>query len=368
MSEVKPGIGEVEHIIAVASGKGGVGKSTVTTNLAFALKAKGYKVGVLDADLYGPSQPMMLGKNEKARAQGGHAIPIENHGVKFISLSAVNPNSGAAIMRGPIAVKILHQFLSAVLWGELDYLLIDLPPGTGDIQLTLSQQARLTGGVVVTTPQKVACEISAKAIDMFNTVNIPIVGVVENMSGFTCESCGHVTEIFKRGGGEKVAKDCNVPFLGQIPLDPVVMMSGDEGHSLLDHKDDHPIKERFIQIGENIAIEVQRLTGEDKMVEPEKLEIYEDSGRFKVFWNNGEESLFDPYQLRLVCPCAACVDETTGERILDVDSVPLDIKIVKAQTVGRYGINIHFSDRHTTGIYKISRLRELAEASEGVSL
>ena len=368
MKEIKPVIGQVDNILAIASGKGGVGKSTVTTNLAFALTAKGYKVGVLDADLYGPSQSTMFGKNDKAQAKDGYAIPIENHGVKYISLSAVNTSSGAAIMRGPIPVKILHQFLSAVLWGELDYLLIDLPPGTGDIQLTLSQQARLTGGIIVTTPQKVAREISAKAIDMFNTVNVPIVGVVENMSGFTCENCGHTTEIFKSGGGQQVANECDVPFLGQIPLDPAVMMSGDDGQSIIDKKDDHPLKKILVGIAEKTTEQVERLTGDDKMIEPTKLAVYEDSGRFKVFWNNGEESEFDPYELRLACPCASCVEETTGKRILDVDSVPLDIKVVKANTVGRYGISIHFSDNHSTGIYKISSLREMAKKEQGVAL
>ena len=366
----KPGIGEIENIVAIASGKGGVGKSTVTTNLAYALSQKGYKVGVLDADLYGPSQPMMMGKNERATAEGNYAIPIENRGVKFISLSAVTKDDTAAVMRGPMAVKVIHQFLSAVLWGKLDYLLIDLPPGTGDIQLTLAQQARLTGGIIITTPQKVALDISKKALDMFNTVNIPILGIVENMSGFTCQHCGEVTEIFKKGGGKESAEKLEVPFLGEIPLDPVVMMSGDDGSSILDseEKSDSHVKKIFQEIAENVVGKIKKLKEDTSIVEPEKIQVYEDTGKLNVHWNNGEESELDAYQLRLECPCAQCVDEVTGEKTLDKDSISLDVKVKEAKSVGRYGLSLSFSDGHNTGIYKISTLRELASMSEEISL
>jgi ATP-binding protein involved in chromosome partitioning len=224
----------VRNTIAVASGKGGVGKSTVAANLAVALAKDGAKVGLLDADIYGPSIPLMFGlQNEKPEAQpvNGHAmmLPLEAHGVKVMSIGfLVDPNT-AVVWRGPMAAGALKQFMSDVLWGDLDYLIFDLPPGTGDIQLTLVQTIPLTGAVIVTTPQDVALADARKAVRMFEKVHVPVLGVVENMSYFVCPACHHKENIFSHGGAVKAATEFGVPFLGELPLETSVRVGSDEG-------------------------------------------------------------------------------------------------------------------------------------------
>ena len=203
-----PGLSGVKNIIAVASGKGGVGKSTVSANLAVALAQAGHKVGLMDADIYGPSQPGMFGSdNVQPEVINNLLKPKRNHGVDFISMGLLVGDDTPVIWRAPMAMKMIQQFINSVMWGELDYLLIDLPPGTGDVQLTLAQQASLTGAVIVTTPQQVALGIAKKGLKMFEQVKVPIVGIIENMSGFTCSHCGELTEVFK-GGGEIGRASC----------------------------------------------------------------------------------------------------------------------------------------------------------------
>ncbi len=225
----------VSHVIAVASGKGGVGKSTVAVNLALALAARGLRTGLLDADVYGPSTPKMLG-TEDARPQATQQetiVPIEVHGLKTMSIGYLLEDDSPVIWRGPMVTGLLRQFLFQVEWGELDYLVLDLPPGTGDAQLTLVQSIALAGGVIVTTPQDVALLDVQRGIQMFQRTNVPILGVLENMSGFECSSCGHVTEIFRGGGGEDAAKRYSVPFLGKIPLEPQTALSCDGGKPVM---------------------------------------------------------------------------------------------------------------------------------------
>ncbi|CUT04247.1 iron-sulfur cluster carrier protein ApbC [Candidatus Kryptobacter tengchongensis] len=222
----------VKNTIAIASGKGGVGKSTVAVNIAVSLALDGAEVGLIDADVYGPNVPIMLGANEKPTLtpDGKKIEPVEKYGVKLISIGLLldDPDT-ALIWRGPIASGAIKQFMTDVEWGELDYLIFDLPPGTGDIQLTLVQTIPLTGAVIVTTPQDVALADVRKAIKMFQKVNVPILGIIENMSYFICPHCGQRDDIFDHGGGKKASEKFNVPFLGEIPINTRIRISGDSG-------------------------------------------------------------------------------------------------------------------------------------------
>jgi ATP-binding protein involved in chromosome partitioning len=225
----------VRHVIAVASGKGGVGKSTVAVNLAVALAQLGAKVGLLDADVYGPSVPLLMGTREAPRVINEKIIPVERYGVQMMSLGFLLPDDQAVIWRGPMVAGTVRQLLTDVEWGEQDYLVVDLPPGTGDAPMTLSQSVPLTGVVIVMTPQDVALTIAGKAVAMFRKLEeglgrpIPILGIIENMSGFACPHCGQFTPIFAGKGGQHAAERLEVPLLGSIPLDPNISLSGDEG-------------------------------------------------------------------------------------------------------------------------------------------
>ncbi len=257
-SEAEP-LGGVEHVIAVSSGKGGVGKSTVSTNLAAALARAGHRVGLLDADIYGPDIPTMFGVQEKPRMTEHQVVPLEAHGVKLMSLGFLVDEDTPAIWRGPIIMGIIRQFLQQVAWGELDYLLVDLPPGTGDAQLSLVQLTRVRGAVMVTTPQDVAVGGVLKGIRMFQTLEVPILGVVENMRGFACPDCGSVHEIFGSGGGEKLAASLGLPFLGAIPLGASVREEADRGIPTVVGRPDSPEGEALRAVAERTLGEVARL-------------------------------------------------------------------------------------------------------------
>ncbi|MCD1626485.1 Mrp/NBP35 family ATP-binding protein [Seohaeicola saemankumensis] len=220
----------VDRILAIASGKGGVGKSTVSSNLAVALAREGRRVGLLDADIYGPSQPRMMGVSKRpASPDGKTIIPLQAHGVTMMSIGLMLDPAKAVVWRGPMLMGALQQMLGQVEWGELDILLVDLPPGTGDVQLTLCQRTQLTGAIVVSTPQDVALLDARKAIDMFNTLKTPVLGLVENMSVFCCPNCGHETPIFGHGGVRAEAKKMDVPLLAELPIDLETRLGGDAG-------------------------------------------------------------------------------------------------------------------------------------------
>jgi ATP-binding protein involved in chromosome partitioning len=222
-------LADVGHLVAVASGKGGVGKSTVAVNLALALKSRGARVGLLDCDIYGPSIPIMLGARGAPQQQGNRILPLEAYGLKLMSIGFLTGEEAPVIWRGPMVHNIVSQFLSQIEWGELDHLILDLPPGTGDAQLTLTQAVRLSGAVIVTTPQPVALEDVYRGVRMFEQVKVPILGVVENMSYYECSQCGHRDDIFAHGGGKAAAQKYGVPFLGEIPLLPAIREAGDAG-------------------------------------------------------------------------------------------------------------------------------------------
>ncbi|HUP47118.1 MAG TPA: Mrp/NBP35 family ATP-binding protein [Thermoanaerobaculia bacterium] len=249
----------VKVTIAVASGKGGVGKSTVSTNLALTIRSLGYSVGLLDADIYGPSQQMMLGiEGRPIVGEDEKIIPMESHGVKAMSLGLITRPDEPVIWRGPMVMKALDQFLTDVSWGELDFMIIDLPPGTGDAQLTITQKVPLTGAVVVTTPQDVALIDARKGLAMFRKVNVPVLGIVENMSYYICRHCGEREEIFGHGGGKKTAEMLGVPFLGEVPLDPKVVVGGDSGQPIVVLDPQSPAAAAFREVARQIVEQVSR--------------------------------------------------------------------------------------------------------------
>jgi ATP-binding protein involved in chromosome partitioning len=248
----------IRHIIAVASGKGGVGKSTVAANLALALHTNGYRVGLLDADVHGPSIPLMLGVSQRPESDDDNRIqPLEKFGIKVISLGLFIAQRTPVIWRGPMINKLLTQFLREVEWGELDYLVLDLPPGTGDAQLTIVQQVPLSGGVIVTTPQDVALLDVQRGIAMFKQVNTPVLGVVENMSYHVCSGCGDRAEIFGHGGGAKMAEQFGIPLLGELPLNGAIRAAGDDGTPIVVAQPDAAESRAFRDIAVRVAKEAE---------------------------------------------------------------------------------------------------------------
>lgn len=249
----------IKHIIAVASGKGGVGKSTVSSNLAVALAKTGAKVGLCDCDMYGPSVALMFGSRERPMATEDNVIiPIEAAGLKLMSMGFLLDDDAPAVLRGPMVTRYTQQFLRQVEWGELDYLILDLPPGTGDIQLTIVQTVALSGAVIVTTPQEVALIDARKAASMFHKVNVPILGLIENMSYFLCPSDGVRYDIFGSGGGEREAKRLNVPVLGAIPLNIPTREAGDRGTPITALDPENPNSKAFIEIAGKIRTTIEK--------------------------------------------------------------------------------------------------------------
>jgi ATP-binding protein involved in chromosome partitioning len=253
--DVLPG---VKHTVAVASGKGGVGKSTVAVNLALALSQLGYRVGLLDADIYGPSIPMMFGlRSQQIQMVEKRLLPLEKYGLRLMSLGFLVQDDSPLIWRGPMVHGIVQQFVRDVEWGELDFLVIDLPPGTGDAQLTLTQSIPLSGAVIVSTPQEIAILDARKGLKMFEKVGAPVLGFVENMSGFVCPDCGAAHPIFSTGGVARAAAELGVQVLGEIPLDPAITPSGDRGDPIVHAVPQGETASRFLQIARRVAEGVQ---------------------------------------------------------------------------------------------------------------
>ena len=370
------------RMIAISSGKGGVGKSTVTANIAVALADAGLSVGVVDADIYGPSIPGMLGipATKPAMSPDQKVIPAKAHGVKVISMGMLSSDDAPAILRGPMVTKYLQMFVRQVDWGALDVLLLDLPPGTGDIQLTLAQAFPLSGAVVVSTPQDVSLKIARRGLRMMEQVNVPVLGVIENMSGFTCPSCGTVTHIFHQGGGAAIAQELGVDFLGKVPLDPSIVDCGDAGRPLMRDAPDSPAAAAYRQIAATLADGGAQAGG---IATPFAWTLAEGKGKpgataatggpaerlaaidhaegaLVLRWCDGAEQRLPDRDLRIACQCAQCREEMSGKRLLDPETVPLDIAVTRVWSVGNYALGIAFSDGHDTGIYTFKALRALA--------
>jgi ATP-binding protein involved in chromosome partitioning len=262
--EKKPPIAGVKNLVAVASGKGGVGKTTVAVNLALALKALGGSVGLLDADVYGPNVPVMLGTNEQPRAVNEKTIiPVTVHGLKMISMGLLNPGDRPLVWRGPMLHSVMQQFLRSVQWGDLDYLIVDLPPGTGDVQLSLIQSVAVTGAVVVTTPSIVALADVRKAVEMFRQVNVEILGVVENMSYFSCPHCAGRIDVFGHGEGKHMAESFRIPFLGEIEIDPQIRIGGDTGKPVASMGEDAPGGKSIFAVARNLISRLATVNAAD---------------------------------------------------------------------------------------------------------
>ncbi|MGH7198201.1 MAG: P-loop NTPase [Candidatus Omnitrophota bacterium] len=349
----------VKNVIPVASGKGGVGKSTISANIALALASTGAKVGLMDADVYGPSIPTILGISAKPLAANNRILPVEKYGLKVISMGLFVPLNEAVIWRGPMLHKMVNDFLSVVEWGELDYLIVDLPPGTGDIQLSLCQTIPVTGAVIVSTPQDVAWNVAQKAIMMFDKLNAPVLGIIENMSQYLCGHCGTKEEIFGSGGARKAAERLGIPFLGEIPLMTSIRASADKGDPVVHSDPANPVSKSILKIAENLAaqISIRDIQGETKIV-PAKVGPPGEP-KIVIEWSDGKKSVYEARDLRLACPCAGCVHEVTGKKLLDPKSVPADVRAASINTVGRYALQINWSDGHNTGIYAFDKLRRL---------
>ena len=370
------------RMIAISSGKGGVGKSTVTAHIAVAMADAGLRVGVVDADIYGPSIPRMLGvaSGKPAMSPDRKVVPAEAHGVKVISMAMLSDDDNPAILRGPMVAKYLQMFVRQVEWGALDLLLLDLPPGTGDIQLTLAQAFPLSGAVVVSTPQDVSLRIARRGLRMMEQVNVPILGVIENMSGFTCPDCGTVTHIFHQGGGEVIAQELGVEFLGKVPLDPMVVDCGDDGRPLVYAASNSPAAAAYRSIAATLAGTQGDIAGltspfawtlADGTGKPAPAPITEggpgdrlaaldhDEGALSLRWEDGTKQLLADRDLRLACQCAQCREEMSGKRLLNPDDVPLDIRLTRVWSVGNYALGMAFSDGHDTGIYTFKALHTI---------
>ncbi len=260
----------VKHIIAVGAGKGGVGKSTIAVNLALALKEGGHKVGLMDGDVYGPSIPKMLGSNDRPQGYAPNRIaPNEAYGLKLMSMGFLLDPNKPMVVRGPIVHNVVRQFLADVEWGELDYLIVDLPPGTGDVALSLGQTVPITGAIVVSTPQDVALIDVQKAVAMFRTLNVPVLGIVENMSWYECPECGHRDEIFGHGGAERWAGEQTMDFLGRVPIHASVAVGGDQGRpALVDDRTPEHVRKALFELGGTVRGQLDKLAAANVPSQP----------------------------------------------------------------------------------------------------
>ena len=384
-AEKLPGI---RHLVAVGSGKGGVGKSTVSVNLALALQQRGLRVGLVDADILGPSIPGMLGiapGEPPEMTVDSRMIPAQRYGLKVVSMGMLTSDDQPAVLRGPMVGKYLKMFVAGVQWGELDCLILDLPPGTGDTQLTLAQSMPLSGVVIVTTPQAVSLKIARRGLRMFEKVQVPILGIVENMRSFACPHCGETTDIFRHGGGEQMSQELGVPFLGALPIDAKVVTCGDEGRPIVVDQPQSVSARVYGAIADALVAQLQTsVTALEPFVwkwdgnegAPAWMEgavqpsgacnipvglRRRDARTLSLLWQDGRHDDLDVRDLRLACRCALCVEEMSGRKLLDPQTVRADVSPRQITSIGHYAIQFDWNDGHNSGIYAFNDLRDLGE-------
>jgi Mrp family chromosome partitioning ATPase/DUF971 family protein len=340
-----PGLAKVATIVAVSSCKGGVGKSTVAVNLAYSIAAMGAKVGLFDADVYGPSLPTMVAVPETKPIMDGDMIrPLEQGGVKLMSFGFVQNETGQegpAVMRGPMVSQVIQQLLGGTHWGELDYLIIDMPPGTGDIQLTLSQMVPMDAALIVTTPQAISFVDVVKGIQMFDQVQVPTIGVVENMAYFLCDGCDKEHKIFGEGAQRQLNEQFGFNYDFRLPMVPEVAQLCDEGMPIVVELPDSPVSKQFSEIAKSVVREVSRIRFETQTTPT----VSYDQDKIQVAVNGVLHERV-PRDVRLACRCAHCVDEFSGEVILKPDSITADIKPKSIYPVGNYAVGIDWDDDH----------------------
>jgi ATP-binding protein involved in chromosome partitioning len=351
----------VRHLIAVASGKGGVGKSTTAVNLALGLQALGLKTGILDADIYGPSQPRLLGLTGRPQVAEGKTLrPMEGFGLRAMSMGFLVDEGTPVIWRGPMVVSALTQMLRDVAWGDLDVLVIDMPPGTGDVQLTMAQQVPLSGAIIVSTPQDLALIDARKGLNMFRKVDVPVLGIVENMSTFICPHCGERSDIFGHGGAEREADKLGIPFLGGVPLHIAIRETSDAGQPIVATSPDSPHAEAYRAIAAKAWQQLEASAG--LRLDPPKLAISADRRALEVAFDGEPPVQLSAEMLRVMSPSAEVQGHSPDQRV----TVPRkrSVKIKELKPVGNYAARIVFDDGHDTGLYSWSYLRTLADERE----
>lgn len=359
LTKDKPGLQNVKHIIAVASCKGGVGKSTSAVNLAYSLSRQGAKVGIFDADIYGPSLPTMVSPDFKGLSpEGALLAPIMYESVKLMSFGYASASSGGgpAILRGPMVTQIINQLVGETAWGELDYLILDLPPGTGDIQLTISQSISVTAAVMVTTPQKLSFIDVEKGIKMFNTMKIPTIAVIENMSYFKCDGCNKEHRLFGTGAMKQLSEQFGIKHGFEIPLVQDIARLSDSGRPIVLEQPDSEVSKRYSEIAEAVVREVSKITFEGTIApevtyEPEKGVLFNDG--------KGSTVVINPAELRRNCRCAHCIEEMTGIQTLKPEDVSDNIQPTGIHKMGNYAVSVQWSDQHSS-IYSYDLLKTIS--------
>jgi ATP-binding protein involved in chromosome partitioning len=351
----------IKHMIAVASGKGGVGKSTTAVNLALGFQAIGLKAGILDADIYGPSQPRLLGLSGRPEVADGKKLkPMQAYGLEAMSMGFLVDEGTPIIWRGPMVVSALTQMLRDVTWGDLDVLVIDMPPGTGDVQLTMAQQVPLSGVVIVSTPQDLALIDARKGLNMFRKVDVPVLGIIENMSFFVCPKSGERSDIFGHGGAKLEAEKLGIPFLGGIPLDMEIRIKSDEGRPVVATAPDGAHARIYRDIA--TAAWAQLKGTSDTRVKPPTLAISPDKKELHVGFDNEETFTLNAEMLRVMSPSAEVQGHSPDQRV--TVGRKRNVKIRELKPVGNYAVRIVFDDGHDTGLYAWSYLQTLHRERE----